>query len=48
MVAIDSKSDLGCLNKLVDGYNNIYFCSTDKKAYSCWLFSCGWENWDEC
>ena len=32
MTAIDSKSYLGYLNKLVDEYNNSYHCSISKKS----------------
>ena len=38
LTANDSKSYVGCLNKLEDQYDNIYHHSIGKKPVKCWLF----------
>ena len=41
--AIDSKSDLGYLNKLLDDYNNICLCSIGKKPIHADYSALAWK-----
>ena len=45
MTANNSKSYIGYLNKLKNGYSNNYHCSDSKEICWHWLICIDWRNW---